>query len=77
MARHARASLLVVLAAVWIVAPLAVGLGVLAVRLAQPQDAFPLVLGATTAFGLAGGVAVAAIQRRTGRPSPVGDRGGR
>jgi hypothetical protein len=48
----------------WAVAPVAVGSGVLAIRLAQPADPFALAMGTTTGFGLLGGFLMAAILRR-------------
>jgi hypothetical protein len=56
--------------AAWVIAPIATGSGVLAIRLARPDDPFALALGTTTAFGLLGGLSAASIlRRRIGRPS--------
>lgn len=50
--------------ALWTVAPLAVGAGVVATRLVQSVDKFAVALGTTVAFGLVGGIVSVAIQHR-------------
>jgi hypothetical protein len=60
--------------ALWVVAPLAVGFGVVVTRFAQPGDQFVVALGTTAVFGLLGGLVSTAILRRRWAALPPVDR---
>jgi hypothetical protein len=60
--------------ALWVVAPLAVGFGVVATRLARAGDEFVVALGTTAVFGLLGGLISAAVLRRRLIALPASDR---